>query len=122
MDVSPDRPPCHPVSPDRGDLRQVRLLTDDLRREIRQLRLEEQELTASIRRAAATRPPERGRDGDDEPVAKPSPVAPAHRPYAPVPIGRIIARVEIPVPPPAVVPIENWYHVTNLGTLLDVLA
>lgn len=45
-----------------------------------------------------------------------------HRPHAPNPIGRI-APADDRVPPPEDVPrVAGYFHVTNLGSLLDVLA
>ena len=43
--------------------------------------------------------------------------------YAPDPLGKVAPSPEIPPPPPLrIISIDNFYHITNLGTLLDVLA
>jgi len=43
--------------------------------------------------------------------------------YAPDPLGKPHSAPELPPPPPLrMIAIDNFYHVTNLGTLLDLLA
>lgn len=57
------------------------------------------------------------------PDAVASPTRAASPPiYAPNPIGRIPVVPNRPPAEPPPAPIENYPHVTNLGTLLDVLA
>jgi hypothetical protein len=82
-------------------------------------RLQRGILTAG-ERAFLERPPRRVEDVPPDPKASP----PAERKaYAPDPLGKP-PEIENPTPPdPAeAVRVVNWLHITNMGTLLDVLA
>ena len=112
----PDRPTPspreqrHPIvstSADRAQVRQLEYTADRLRSTVLRLR------------ADLARLPEPERD------PAPAPVSYDRKSYAPSPVGRIdpaaAAGDELPPPPPPP-PIEDHGRVTNLGTLIDVLA
>ncbi|UCD75701.1 MAG: hypothetical protein JSV91_02065 [Phycisphaerales bacterium] len=59
-------------------------------------------------------------DGGPDPLSSPPKERKA---YANDPIGKILPpEAKVPSPPPPAIEIASYFHVTNLGTLLDALA
>ena len=65
-------------------------------------------------------PPVAARLSDEAPA--PAPVTYHRKSYAPDPIGKVTPRARVAPPAPGPAPIESFPWVTNLGTLIDVLA
>jgi hypothetical protein len=110
----PDRDACL----DKG---QCRIIINDLEREISRLR---RGLDGFERRCIEP-PREVVRTEMTDRLPPPSPTAArseARKPYAPDPLGKPLAIVEPPPAEPGVSGIENYLRITNLGTLIDVLA
>jgi hypothetical protein len=60
--------------------------------------------------------------GGAEPASAPAPTTYERKSYAVDPVGLTRPRFDEAPPPAAVAPVEGYLRVTNLGTLLDVLA
>jgi hypothetical protein len=104
------------------DSRQCRLIINDLQREIDRLRrgFDCVDLYRPRRRSRALEGLEGTRDRCPE--LPPSGSA-ARKAYAPAPLGKPSPGPELPPPPPLrIIFLDNFYHITNLGTLLDLLA
>ncbi len=100
-----------------------RIILNAARREIGRLRqglLTAAEESLVRRRVDRVELAERPADTPPAPHASP----PTERmSYAPDPVGKpSVSREVIPPEPGAELPVENYSHVTNLGTLLDVVA
>jgi len=105
-----------------SDARQCRIVVNALRREIDRLRRGIDRVDV---RGAVTRAREciAARDAGRDPCGPPSSMPPTRKTYGPDPLGKVKEAAAIPPPPPPrVISIDNYYHITNLGTLLDVLA
>jgi len=105
-----------------SDARQCRIVVNALRREIDRLRrgIDRVDIRGAVTRAreciAAS-------DAGRDPCGPPASPPPTRKAYAPDPLGKVRESAAIPPPPPPrVISIDNYYHITNLGTLLDVLA
>ena len=111
----------HPVSGDvtKADLRQARLEAADLARRIALQRAELRRGPAQFPRQSARPLPDLAAD---EPVSPPAPPTYARKSYAPDPIGAVTPTPANEPPPAEAVTRTVTDHVTNLGTLLDVLA
>jgi hypothetical protein len=109
-------------NPTRREVRRGEHLVADLEREISRLRNELAWLRAAARAASLERGPqvEDRRDRDREPAVTPETYA--RKSYAVDPIGKVgpAPLGPAPTPPPDAVESNPW--VTNLGTLIDVLA
>ncbi|MHC5114303.1 MAG: hypothetical protein ACYTGP_07735 [Planctomycetota bacterium] len=101
-------------------------LADDLAAEAARLQraIDRLHLTSVRATAPAPRPdePAETRPTPDPPAAPAADLTHVPKIYAPRSVGCVVPGASA-VPPPAIVPeIANHFHVTNLGTLLDVLA
>jgi hypothetical protein len=104
------------------DARQCRLVVNALQREIDRLRrgVDCVDLCPGRLRPA---PAERGAGVEDRIPDGPSSPPAARKAYAPDPLGKPAPAPEVPPPPPLrIISLDNFYHITNLGTLLDLLA
>ena len=100
------------------DRRQCRILLNAARREIDRRR--GGLLTAAERMLVARRAEPSGAGPPQVPAASP-PTQP--KAYAPAPVGKpAVVRGTTPPDPAELVRAINYFHVTNLGTLLDMLA
>ncbi|MDY7109151.1 MAG: hypothetical protein SYC29_11005 [Planctomycetota bacterium] len=109
-----DGEPCDP--------RQCRLVVNDLKRTIERLRrgFDCIDLCGTARRGCAIGEA----DARGDRWSAPAPAAPAARKaYAPDPLGKPTPAPELPPPPPPrFIFLDSVYRITNVGTLLDVLA
>lgn len=104
------------------DARQCRLVVNALKREIDRLRRGIDCVEIGDARLRS-RPVdcEMGLEArlPDMPTSPPA----ARKAYAPDPLGKPAPAPEMPPPPPLrIISLDNHYHITNLGTLLDLLA
>ena len=104
------------------DTRQCRLVVNALQREIDRLRrgVDCVDLCAGRLRP----PPAECASGVEDriPGGPTSPPA-VRKAYAPDPLGKPAPAAKMPPPPPLrIIFLDNFYHITNLGTLLDLLA
>ena len=118
--------PCQASCSAGRDDRQCRIWLNEARREIDRLR---QGLdTPPAERCDAVhlsnQPPPAEQAGGDAPAADGFRRCPSRRLYAPPALGDVSAMTASlpPAPPPAPTPLASYLHVTNLGTLLDLLA
>jgi hypothetical protein len=109
-------------APGPSDARRCRIVVNALRREIDRLRrgIDRVDLCGAATRARECfAAPAAGRNPCGPPASPP----PARKGYAPDPLGKVREAAAIPPPPPPpVISIDNYCHITNLGTLLDMLA
>ncbi|UCD75702.1 MAG: hypothetical protein JSV91_02070 [Phycisphaerales bacterium] len=110
------------------DAGQCRILLNEARREIDRLRRGEDRadlsLTAWRIRELEAELAARRQDDDENMAPDPSASPPKQRmAYANDPIGKIPPpEAKVPSPPAPTIEIASYFHVTNLGTLLDALA